>query len=433
MIAIINLIVFTIGSWFFFRELMFLKKGHVNAYMLMTMIFYIFQVFPLFVDTFWGDELDYIRTLPNLLSAMQDSQVAIIYDIFSLFVIWYFYRFSIRRNIAFYYFTSKFRNIQFGFIINALLVSLIFLPIVFVVFAPTPAIYLQWAYSYNNEFSYLEEIYHSEIMMPVLQISSFAVIGYYSQKKRWNFLVYFAVALITWLTFKRTMLVFLSIIIIGIDFLMNRYSYKNLLRKALVIFAICVSYFIVYSEKTDKGSTETPYESYTMYYGRQYGVKTAIYDQLNGNKMLDYRGQTILFDLFFYVPRTYWPDKPAMYSKYSTAYSKGLSGYEVSTNFYVNIWAEFITNFHLWGIIIALLFMQFFIRISEKSNSVVVYLLSLLMISFYLFWGIQPFTMVLLALWGITYVLSRMGRFWRRMRVNRIKALNFNDKANCIL
>lgn len=414
MVTVLNLLVFIYGSWIFLKELGSLRKKRVNSYVLMTIIFYVFQVFPLFVDMIWGDDLEYIKTLPNLFAAMQDNQVAVVYDLFALIVVSYFYQLSMRNNDAFHYYTSKFRNIQFGYFFNAILLLLIFLPIAVAIMAPNTGVYRQWAYSYRYDFSYIEELYHGEVMMPVLQVASFAVIAYYLQKKRWNFIVYMAVVIIAWLSFKRTMLVFLCIVIVGIDFLMKRYEYRKLIIKASFFLLLCVTYFVFYSSNIDKGSDQTSYESYTMYYGRQYGVKTAIYDQLNGNKMLDYRGQTILFDMFFYVPRSYWPNKPAMYSKYSTAYSKGISGYDVSTNFYVNIWAEFISNFHLWGIALAILFIQFFIKISEKSDSVIVYLLGILMVCFYLYWGIQQFTMIILVLWGVAYGISRLRKTMRR-------------------
>jgi hypothetical protein len=68
---------------------------------------------------------------------------------------------------------------------------------------------------------------------------------------------------------------------------------------------------------------DTPdyYDGYRADYGRDGVIKQAIYSELHPEegRILQYRGQNIVYLLTFYVPRSMWPTKPWTYSTYVTA------------------------------------------------------------------------------------------------------------------
>lgn len=119
---------------------------------------------------------------------------------------------------------------------------------------------------------------------------------------------------------------------------------------------------------------------------------------------------------FFYIPRSIWNDKPSFFTQYFTNYCKDKDPESFSLVFYyVNIWSEFVANFHLFGIFIAFLFIKIIINISEKSNNKCAYVLAILFLTFYFFWGIQPQTMIIIALWFVTLFVGLI-----RRRINNI-------------
>jgi len=409
MIGAINIITFLVGLVLVWRVLYAIRMGKKNIFMFFTILFFLFQFVPIVVETIYGGA-NHLFPGINLNRAILDETVAVTYDVAILIVISLLYYQSTLKDRMFEYYLSKIGTVKIGLIIKGILIYFILQPVILAFMAPNPSVYTHWAYSFVNEMDMYEEIYHHEVVMPSTQIALFATVIFYAVERRFKWLAYIAAFVITWITFKRTALIFSSIMIVAIDYLSGSYSHKvrKLVYKSSILILICVSYFILYSSYTGKGREGDPYVSYTMYYGRNYCVKTAIYDQLNGNKMLDYRGQSILFDLFFYIPRSVWPNKPGMYSKFSTSYSQGMHGLESSTNFYVNIWAEYISNFHLFGIFIALLFIKLFLRISEKSKNTVVYLVGVVFLCFYFFWGVQPFTMWIIGAWAISLATSKL-------------------------
>lgn len=415
MVQLIDIVTFVIGSLVFFNITTRLKYGKITIYSLLVVLFYIFQFLPL-ATGFLYDEGDYAFSNINIYKAMHDAQTAIVYDVIIIVILIYLYYRSKKTDKYFHTYYIRLRQLRFGNFFLYISIFFMILPLLLALLSPNPTIYTIFAYSYRNDLTIEEELYHNIFMIPSIQISILSFALYYAQKDRSKWFAYLMMFVITWLTFKRTGLFFMSLIILGLDYVSGKYEFSKLFKKSALLALICVSYFVAYSNITGKGQDSDSYNLYTMYYGRNYCVKTAIYDQLNGNKMLDYRGQTILFDFFFYVPRSIWKNKPAMYSKYSTAYSQGRKGYDATTNFYVNIWAEYISNFHFLGVLLAFLFIHLFLRISQRSDNLFVYLMGVVFISFYFFWGVQPFTMWIIGLWAI-------GLLYSKIRPARVKVL----------
>lgn len=421
MVLLLDTISLLYGSFFVIRSLKGMIKGSYNFYTILVFLFYFFQFVPLIFDHLYSEQIISLRSNFSVLyKALIDPIVAIIYDCTICFVITVLYYLSTKKKFRFKYNVEKSRRAKYSRFINIILIVIIFFPIVLIFYAPDPYIYLQWAYQYTVGLDLYEEIYHNEVLMSIHRFSTFALIIYYAQNKKMNLIFCIGLFFLTWISFKRTILVFVSIFVVVFDFFSNKYAgkAKKFFLKAIVLFFICGFYFVAYSEYTGKGSEDDYYTSYTLYYSRHYCVKTAIYDQLYTNKMLEYRGQTLLFDVFFWAPRFLWENKPAMYSKYFTAYSQGnhyVIG-EYVTNIYVNIWAEFISNLHLLGVVFALLFIYFSIKYLSKLNSYILYYLGLSFILFYFFWGVQPFTMIIISAWLICFVGYKVKRFFKFSR-----------------
>ena len=404
--SIFNLFTFIIGTHIL---LLLLKntRQYYSIYNILGIVFYIFQFVPLIVSFFWGEGYHFYAA-NNIERSLNDTTTCIIYNIFVIIILFYFFYRGREKDKDLYYNINKLKNLTVSKIVKYILIIAMLSPILAVYFAPNPSIYFKWAYFYTNTASFSEEFYNTEVMHVFLYISFFSFVLYYLDNNKKEWFAYFIIILITWLSSKRTFLVFGFSVIIIIDLFKGKFINKTarLINKAILLVAICVSYFIYYSVNTGKGSDEPFYVTYTMYYSRDYSIKASVFDQLNGARMLEYPGQSVLFDFFFFIPRDSWNNKPMMFSKYFTTYcqDRGLDSIS-TTNYYVNIWSEYISNFGIIiGPILAILLISFILKISSNSKATMIYFLGVSFVVFYFFWGVQPFTMVIYGCWAILII-----------------------------
>lgn len=87
----------------------------------------------------------------------------------------------------------------------------------------------------------------------------------------------------------------------------------------MVMAAFTVAYHVTF--KPVGSSPDELYEGLRIDYSRDHTIRTALYAELHPEqvKVLEYRGQSFLFDATFLVPRSIWPDKPYPYAQYMTS------------------------------------------------------------------------------------------------------------------
>lgn len=415
MVQFSNLITFILGLYVMLRVLKPVMKGRINAYSIFTIAFFVFHFPSLIIDILPNTHIEAAFD-PNsiLYKSLTDEIIAFIYNAVILFVLFYLYKESRCQSYNFFNsITAKFKKIQFPAIVNIILIIGMAIPIACVFFAPNPEIYKIWAYTYRYNISYIDEIYNTLVMGNALTLSFLCMIIYAVQKKKSNLLIYFFIFVITWLSFKRTLLVFSVLVLLFFDFFKGKFreNAKKTILKSISLILICIGYFIYYSQHTGKLSDAPFYYSYTLYYSRHYCIKASVLDQLKGMSMLHYRGESLLFDLMFFIPRSIWPNKPSVYTVYFSNFCQGRDiDAQTMVFYYANIWSEFISNFHLFGILFALMFIKLIMRISEKSPNIYSYLFGVLFITFYFFWGIQPFTMMVIVLWVLCLIAGMFKR-----------------------
>ena len=162
----------------------------------------------------------------------------------------------------------------------------------------------------------------------------------------------------------------------------------------------------MYSNITGKGEDSVFISNYIYYYSRISCVITSIYSRVYNIKMLDYDGQSILYDIGFFVPRSIWGNKPLMFVKYFTSFSCGYGHNTILNNFnlQVNIWAEWIDNLGIIGIFFACLFIVCVARITEKKNNAYSYMFGLLFSGLYLMFGFEPNVHIVFLIWIFTLI-----------------------------
>ena len=396
---VFDLIAFGVGLVFLFKSGRRLINGNYNMLHVCVIVFFAMQVLPIAVGWFSG--LERVRQYyPYMYKAMTDEATNAIYDLF-----------AIAGTSALFACSVKFPKHRplglkipkigagAGSGIVVLLGMLTVFPIVIgLLLAPDPSIYLQFAYFSSNAGVKTGTLgsYHTGLMRTLVYIAFFAtILTYYLCSSRSKTLFIVPVFLIAWVNGKRTLLLFLLIAFLVIDYIKwdreDRAYVRMLVKKSAVFLAIFLVYYVIYNQLTQKADYADDSLLYITYFSRLCNVKVAIYDLLYTNSMLDYPMQNILYDFLFFVPREVWPDKPLGYYPYFTSYvfcGMG-TGVDPGYGFQVNLWSEYISNAGLIGFILAVAFIAAVVWTAEHSNSVVTYLSGSALVLLYSAYGFE--------------------------------------------
>ena len=115
------------------------------------------------------------------------------------------------------------------------------------------------------------------------------------------------------------------------------------------------------------------YESLRMDFGHDGDIKLAIYSELYlpDRPILDYRFQSAIFNVTFFIPRTYWPEKPWPYYCYLTARALGIHNATALTwGFTSSVLGEAIANCGWLGMLVAPLLFRILCHVGHRSRSV---------------------------------------------------------------
>lgn len=413
MIFFIDLITFLLSTIFLVSSIKKLINGKFSLFYVCLIVYYFMNCFPIGLQFYY--ELDFAKDISSIFyKALTDEYVSLCYDILTLLTCCIFYLWGNKYSKTNGNGILVFSSFKMCSVIDILITLMMFFPIVLAVsLAPQPNIYWEYAYFYtvDDDMLSIEGLYHNYIINPVLYVSFlFTLLKYFNKRHSSIFYsidIYFCIFLITWISQKRTIMVFLLLGILMIDFF-KRNDYKKLIKKSALFITVIVVYFIYYS-KNVKDTGSDLFQTFTMYFSRLNVEKVAIYDLFNDDKMLDYRGQSVLYDFVFFVPRVIWPSKPAMYTKYFTAYVDsgcGSESYWLPFNYQVNIWGDWVSSFGIIGHFFALCFIYFVIRKSEQSTSKTMYISGAVFIILYLMYGFEHLVACLWLVWFYCLVVK---------------------------
>lgn len=364
---------------------------------LTIIVFWSMQIAPMLLENFFGLGKE-VKYYPNMYAAMQDDRVTYIYGLFCFSIIWVLFAFA-NRSVKCHKYVSCLVNQKH---INKCLRIMIFagmfvLPFLGVIFSPSPQIYLTFSYFYKYKVEKMSFVYlyHKTIISKLSYLAFVCAMLLYllrDQKRcKSNIDIYISIAMFTWIDGKRALLIFSLVGIVIIDIIKHNFDIK----KTIVLGMIAIVYFGVYVKITGKGSNTDFISNYYFYYSRMNSIKTSIYAFLNKDRIVEYTGQTILFDLLFFIPRIFWMNKPKLFCKYFTAYSLGRKNTEFATwNLHVNIWTEFISNFGLiGGSVLVIIILLLLVKVVEQSNDMRIYLSGTAFIVFYSMFGFETVVM----------------------------------------
>ncbi len=403
-------------SVFFALSLKRVFSGVFSTLHLGTIVFFVMQVIPLFVECIWGyDDLTFI--LKNMYYATQDQSVHILYCVFvvvTMVFLWSGGEYFCRKRE---YIVEEKKYFQANIYLFVLLLLGILSPAIALIVAPDPSIYLTFARFYKLEFNPFDTsyIYYVTVVRFVLYFSFLSIVLLYffndDRNKIYNFFVYLGIALVTWIEGKRSLIVFSFLAIVAIDIIRNRYANKKTFFaiKTICFALISVIFFIVYKEYTGKDVEMDFLSQYNQYYSRMACVKTAIYSVFYDQPILQYPGQSFVYDIFFFVPRGLWPDKPAMFVKYFTAYAVNRKNVDfLSWNLIINMWCEFIANIGIWGYLLGLSLVAIIAKFADFTNNILVRMWGMIFIALYFTFGFEHVVIIVFCIFLVSLISQKI-------------------------
>ena len=423
MTVLFNFIVLLIGTIELRIVLKRIINKNNNILDICFVVFYAMQILPLLVEIVTND-IDSIKDESMIMYyAMTDDNTSYIYDTFLLLTIFFFHRITHKKDISTTNVIDLVRDVTHRLRINTffsfILMGGIFIPLfIAVYFSPNSDVYSQFSYFYTHELSRetLEYLYHTTVVSTCSQLTLASILlSYFFQNKRkynYSFIIYLGIIMLTWVDGKRAMLIYALLGILMIDYIKSAKRNHSLIKKSVLFLFITISYFFVYSNITDKGSNSSFFVEYSCYFSRLSPVKVAIYDSLYTQKILEYTGQSVLFDLFYFVPRSFWENKPVMFCRYFTGYAYTGDGSQMLTgNLHVNLWSEYIANFGLWGYWIATCIVYLYTKIINKTKNIIGIFCGTFFILSYFMFGFESIVIVAYTIWLLTFLFFRNKSF----------------------
>ena len=367
-----------------------------------VVVFDFAMVAPLVLELFWG-----IPNIPkdvymNFIRAMEDRTTLVIYCIF-LFVAQVIFSHELRRikrsdrNIErsndikdFLLFVQSFKYRK---VVLAACSIIAVMSVMSVILSPSPRYYLTFRSVYiqtpENIFQYTKNIVAPLLNLLVMAIIALKIFDLKNKVGsvllRTLLVLFYTVA-----NGKRTYLM----IIVGVFFLIDLLregSLKKIAFKYVILFGLVATYFVAYMYLTDKISYNSNwYYEMEEYIFRSMHIRFSIYAVLHPDQIhiLDYPGQSMIYSLFFFIPRAIWANKPYPYIDY---YMKGVLNLSslsyVTYHMPASYYPEFVSNFGLLGLPISIVFTVWISRYFDKRKTLCkllgIALISLLNIYYY--------------------------------------------------
>ncbi|RJF68973.1 hypothetical protein D3875_21835 [Deinococcus cavernae] len=328
-----------------------LARGRFSSIYVVMIVFYVLFIVPLLLDVTMG--LPEYRNQPGFLLSFEDPAVNPIYLGYMAFIapLWVLGARQSKRTLAAPRLTFK-----------------VLLPLGAVLLGP-----LGLLLAYPEAMDYVTHYGHSlsidvnpalsGLISGVTVLSVLAAIGFIILAKRTWYTTVGLMPMVTlsvWMNGKR------AIIAIFLVMFLVTLLYKRAIRRFALVgmpvalmagFMLFSSYYLGNIRSNYDEVYKSPTEIYTnnrIDFGRDDVTKMTIYAELNPDimRILEYRGQSFLFNLMPWIPRAVWPNKPLPYAQYVTSAMlitpPQLRGWGMTTS----LLEEAIANFSWWGMLI---------------------------------------------------------------------------------
>lgn len=384
---------FFVSVWSFKTNLLLLLNKKANTYVYINLILVFFYIIPNIIDFTYN--LEFSSVFPEIQESIDNLNISIFYNLYFAFVLLFFSKkaqkqISISSNQMSYIVGVKLISFykKYRFIIWLLFISPFFLVLLYGDLNYY-SYYLLRGLVFNNEVPYSHSIIDKFVTISVLLGVIILTAELLIKKNFKKFIghkilfINIIIFLLFWIHGKRSIVLVFIVSLFILIVITNAISIRKI--KSFIFFSIVFfSCFIIYYGKNITDDYEETYKNFRIDFGRDYGVKFAIHNDLYLNRsILPKPFSSYLFNLTFYVPREYWQDKPQTYAVYFTNSSFGnyggdkLYGWGLTTS----VFAEAISNLGFFGLFFAPFIINLIAKNELKSKNPFLKLFSILVAS----------------------------------------------------
>lgn len=422
-LLIVNMITLTWLAGFTIRCLLDLGARQRKSSSFVSALFCVLYGIPIGLDVFAGIP-EYALT-PGLRAGANDEFTCLVYNCFVALVplmLWYGSPRKIQSHSGF----AALETNHLRFLLCMLLIG----PLLVVPFAPRPDMYLQYGSIIQESTKSASYEFHGFLAVAcLLSMLSGAALLLVNHKLGRTFLLVIPFNLIAiWMQGKRSSVALFFILLWFVAWA------RGLLRSRMVwamvpMSALIFSGYIAWYQNTFRPNAVqdsfVTYENSRIDYGRDHHLKAAIFCELSGNEqsILEYRGQSFLFSIAMFIPRTEWPEKPLPYAIYMTGYALQSFSPDRGWGLTTSILDEAVANFGWLGFAFGPAILLAICRVCDRSQDLIVKVLGILIACLFLCVEFVAFAPIFLV-WVSYTILSQRREL--SVRAPRIGGLAWN-------
>ena len=414
MIELAEIVAFLWASAWAVYALRLLARGSRSSVLFAYLVFFGLFVIPVAADLIYGMPA---YTERGFYVAAKDPLVRILYCIYLAFIppLWLRKQF-VKGNIR------AAQPLRLSKSAKGILLVGAALPAVLLLFAPMPHIYMHYGFVASKDVP-LDILWFHNILAAVTILSILsgaAFLACFAQIRRGFGLVLPLFAIAIFLNGKRAIFALAVISIVLVLWA------RGALRGRRFFLALCASAFAIglfssIYESTirdisaESTSPEYAYKNTRIDYGRDSRVKMALYAELHAREMriLDYPGESLLFDITFWVPRSVWAGKPYPYAVYFTSALLGTKVGMLGWGMTTSLLDEAIANFGWAGIIFGPLAVLAICNLGDSCKDQKISILTVVVAALLLSVHLAAF---LPLFWGWVFLVIRGRRKSRRCK-----------------
>ncbi|MDM1496783.1 hypothetical protein HX063_15450 [Myroides odoratimimus] len=317
-------------------------------------VFLLFFWIPLILDTFIGIP-DYSFKFNVLNKIVRNSLVGVYYNLYVCFLILVFSFYSRKR-----YFNVNVADIdyllQVVFRYKKLIYFVVALPLILLFFVDNPLIYLYYRAlndNYQVQSSFIDAILLNSTFLSCLLGSVLLFVeSNYGNKRTKGLRILIVLILLLFAVIingKRNVVPVIIVIYFSLIYFRGDFSIKKLIRTLVFSGVLLFSFISFYGKYSNTVPTEN-YARTRIDFGRLEVTKFVIYNEIVLNRsILEFRGQSFLFNTLIFVPRSIWEDKPQPYAVYMTKELLNFREVEyLGWSMTTSIFEESISNLGFW-------------------------------------------------------------------------------------
>lgn len=397
------------------RRLLGLTSSSFVDYVIIIM--YIFNALPIIMNILLGlPQYELIAWYDKFELAATNSVVNMVYDIYVIVVFFSLSCYSKRNNTIS---SISVIRIQDSFTLSVLVLTSV-LPFILAILFGHYEAYLSFM---SSSWRGLEPGQTAILMffeiIALVAFHCWFFIGKSTNRSYWILVLYDF--LIIWIDGKRYLMA--TIVLLFIFFYLNseyRVTKKvNLRALGMVVLPLFLGIYVIYAfaykinDNVADLAKEMTYLSFRIDFGRDDVTKCVLYDELvEKHPILDYRGQSLLSTVLFWVPRSIWPTKPFPHYRYLTASIYNITLDEVHSGMTPSLYEMSIANFGvIIGIVMTIVTLILLIRYFDKSKSMLVKAFGIIILESLLTQSLDAISSIIIVWMFVSIFKIRIGKF----------------------